>query len=153
MEKVTKRTKDNLKHILARQMKMFDWVVEGEKRVNKLDTELTFTRDDEVPYIEELRKLEKEYFKSQLIPNWIPSVVAGLAFVFLTLFLVFGLLDPKTIGFNLSLFIFLIPAVVFGVALGILCIYNTKKAINIAEDEKKRDTMFIEKVKELKNGN
>ncbi|MCF0107494.1 MAG: hypothetical protein HUJ59_00565 [Bacilli bacterium] len=153
MEKVVKKTRDSLKHILVRQMKMFDWTLEQEKRVNKLDTELTFTRDDEVSYIDELRHLEKDYFKNQLLPNWLVVLMGSLAFIFLTLFLVFGLLDNTLMTFNLALIIFLIPAVLCSIVLGVLCIYNTKQAINIAENEKKRDTNFIEKVKNLKNGN
>lgn len=153
MEKVSKKTKTSLKHILARQMKIFGWSVDSEKVINKLDSELTFIRDDEVSYIEELRKLEKEYFKNQLIPNWIPALCGSFAFIFLTLFLIFGLLAPEVMGFNVALFAFLLPAVISSVALGILCIYNTKQAINIAENEKKRDTSYIEKVEQLKNGN
>lgn len=153
MEKVSKKTKTSLKHILARQMKIFGWSVDSEKVINKLDSELTFIRDDEVSYIEELRKLEKEYFKNQLIPNWIPALCGSLAFIFLTLFLIFGLLAPGVMGFNVALFAFLLPAVIASVALGVLCIYNTKQAINIAENEKKRDTSYIEKVEQLKNGN
>ena len=153
MEKVVKKTRDSLKHILVRQMKIFDWVLEQEKRVNKLDTELTFIRDDEVSYIDELRHLEKDYFKNQLLPKWLVVLMGSLAFIFLTLFLIFGLLDNTLMTFNLALIIFLIPAVLCSIVLGVLCIYNTKQAIYIAENEKKRDTNFIEKVKNLKNGN
>ena len=111
MEKVVKKTRDSLKHILVRQMKIFDWVLEQEKRVNKLDTELTFIRDDEVSYIDELRHLEKDYFKNQLLPNWLVVLMGSLAFIFLTLFLIFGLLDNTLMTFNRALIIFLIPAV------------------------------------------
>ena len=89
---------------------IFLWKCE-EKKVVGNQVIFTFSRDDSIPQIEEVRKLEKEYGEYR-VGSMLPTVVFPLlGIVFLTVFLILYLVQKE--NFNLLLFFFAlgIPAI------------------------------------------
>lgn len=152
METKQKVIKNEIKIITVREMGIFDWKVKEEKKLENEKTLMTFQRNDEVSYINELRELEKEYYSIKKIPLPLLGILAGLSFVFLTLFVVFGIAGVVEMEFTLAMLIFMLPGLLFALALGVLGFLSTKQSISFANEKANRDKIYVEKVKALKNG-
>ena len=154
MESKTLRLKTNLKHIDIKKMAIFEWEVKKEEKVDELFTDVTFSRDDSVPYIDELKRLEEEYDKFgnlKVIPHSVLILLALVAFTLLTLFVIFGIVDVANMGMQLAMFIFLIPGLLVAAILCVLGVFVTKKSISYVNEDVNRDRIYLEKVKELQN--
>lgn len=152
METKQKVIKNEIKIITVREMGIFDWTVKEEKKLENEKTLMTFQRNDEVSYINELRELEKEYYSIKKIPLPLLGILAGLSFVFLTLFVIFGIAGVVEMEFTLAMLIFMLPGLLFALALGVLGFLSTKQSISFANEKANRDKIYVEKVKALKNG-
>ena len=154
MEKITLKLKNNLKHLDIKKMTIFDWEVEKEEKIDEVFSNVTFSRDDSVSYYSELVTLEQEYKKYQnfkVVPNSVLIILAVVAFIFLTLFIIFGIVDIAGMGLTLAMLVFLLPGLLTA---GILCVLGTivtKKSISYANEDANRDRIYLEKVKELKD--
>ena len=154
MEKITLKLKNNLKHLDIKKMTIFDWEVEKEEKIDEVFSNVTFSRDDSVSYYSELVALEQEYKKYQnfkVVPNSVLIILAVVAFILLTLFIIFGIVDVAGMGLTLAMLVFLLPGLLTA---GILCVLGTivtKKSISYANEDTNRDRIYLEKVKELKD--
>lgn len=152
METKQKVIKNEIKIITVREIGIFDWTVKEEKKLENEKTLMTFQRNDEVSYINKLRELEKEYYSIKKIPLPLLGILAGLSFVFLTLFVIFGIAGVVEMEFTLAMLIFMLPGLLFALALGVLGFLSTKQSISFANEKANRDKIYVEKVKVLKNG-
>ena len=112
MEKITLKLKNNLKHLDIKKMTIFDWEVEKEEKIDEVFSNVTFSRDDSVSYYSELVALEQEYKKYQnfkVVPNSVLIILAVVAFILLTLFIIFGIVDVAGMGLTLAMLVFLLP--------------------------------------------
>ena len=111
---------------------------------------LKLTRDDSVPYIDELRKLEYQY-GSYRIGSMLPALVLpGISFAFLTVFLV--LMFALGEKFNLLLyFLTLVLPGLLCLILGVLSMILRVRMVGKIQNEKpNKDQEYREKVKSLK---
>lgn len=154
METLEKKVKTSEKHILAKQMKLFEWEVTKDEKIDEIHSKLTFVRDDLTEYYGELVKLEKEYFHTKKIPLWLLIVLAVIAVTLMSLFVVFGIAGVGDMPTNIAIFSFLLPGVVFVAIVGGLGIIFTNSTIANAttQVDPKRDTIYKEKVEGLKHG-
>ena len=83
MEKVEIKVLNNIKEDAKRNYQLFKWVLISEKEDLK-ETTLVFERDDQVPYYQELVKLENKFNKVYSIPGWIAYGLIGLILVYVT---------------------------------------------------------------------
>ena len=154
MEKSTLKLKNNLKHLDIKKMAIFDWQVEKEEKLDEAFSNVTFIRDDSVAYYSELKELEQEYKKYEnfkVVPNYVLIILAVVAFTFLTLFVLFGIVDIAKMDIALAMICFLIPGLLSAATLCVLGTIVTKKSISYANEDANRDRIYLEKVKELKD--
>jgi len=152
METKTIIVNNNMKITTVRDMGIFDWFVSKEEKVDEMKTRMTFSRNDEVSYIDELRNIEKEYNSVKKIPLWVLALLAGLVFILFTLFIVFGIAGVGNMDFYLALGIFMAPGLLFAMILGLLGLIFTRQSISFANNKANRDKIYVEKVKALKDG-
>lgn len=145
--------KNSEKPMIIRQYAIFEWRIDNEKRHDDYSSDVTLVRDNEVPYYEELIKLEKQYWNESKTVSLIPLFIsAPLAFVFLTLLLIFkdNAELVKVVSW-LPYIIFLIPATIAVVFTGAYGLYCSRKSLNMMNNEKNRDNIYLEKVKAIKD--
>lgn len=65
---------------------LFKWELVNEEQLIDNKYRLHFRRDDSFKRIEEVKKLEKEYFRISIVPTWVLILLLALAFVLVTLF-------------------------------------------------------------------
>lgn len=149
MEKKHVITEPNSRFFVLRDAYLFDWELLEEKSIGE-KVELFLQRDNQTKHYSELIKLEKTYFKMSSIPMWSLFVLTGLAFIFLTLYLVMSFLTPD--GNKLLWFLVtLLPGVLFVSGLGVLAIFRTRQSLKYASNREERYNSYLNKVQELKN--
>ena len=121
-----------------------------ERTVKGKSVFLKFERDDSVPYIGELKKLQYQYGSYHVGSMWPTVVLPGISFALMTVFLIlmFALGDK----FNLILFFMtLIVPGLLSLILGVVLMVLRVRAIGRIQNEKpKKDYEYKEKVKQLK---
>ena len=122
-----------------------------EQRKQGQNVYFRFERDDEVPYIEELRKLEAEYPKFKIGSMLSVTLMPIVTFVLATIFLVVFLIDRKNFNFTLMFSLLMIPALLILVLTVVFTIVRLKRFRNIEKIKDPIDQEFREKIIELKN--
>ncbi len=147
-EKVVVTNVNNVKLVIDKHM-IFKWKIE-EKNEEKGRITIRFSRDDSVPYIEELRKLENEYGEykigNMLLAFFCPIISIILFTVLLVLFFVTG----ENFNFGLYFCALGIPALVALLA-AVFVMFLRFRTINKINKEKPiKDAEYIDKVSKLK---
>ena len=110
---------------------------------------VTFTRDESLPYINDIKKLEEQY-PNYMVGTMLPTLICPvISFGLLTAFLVvFFLTKPE---FNLPLFFsaLMIPAILLLVVSVIFMILRVKKLSKIEKEKPIIDKEFREKVNQI----
>lgn len=152
MEKVTRITNKLNEQIIIDKYLLFEWkLVKQEEQGHKIVLE--FERDDSVPYIEELRKLENSYYEYHIGPMFLSIFFPIIAFIFLTVFLVLMIIQRGSFKTAIYFPALMLPAFVF-LLLGVLITFFRSKAINKIDVEKPiKEAEMREKIKELKSKN
>lgn len=121
-----------------------------EKKVIGSKIELHFSRDDEVPYIEELRKLENEYGEYK-IGSMIPMFIfPAVSFILFTVFVILYFLD-KAHGNTLIYFLSLaLPGILSLIGAFLFMFFRTRKIGLIEKEKPQKDEEFKQKVAKLK---
>jgi hypothetical protein len=149
MEKKHVVTEPNSRFFVLRDAYLFDWDLIEEKSAGE-KIELFLQRDNETKHYLELIKLEKSYHKMSSIPMWSLFVLTGLAFAFLTLYLVMSFVAPDANDL-LWFLVALLPGVISASGLGILAIFRTRQSLKYASNREERYNSYLSKVQELKN--
>lgn len=109
-----------------------------------------FERDDSVPYIEELRKLEESYPKFKIGSMLTVTLMPILTFVLATIFLVVFLIDKQHFNFTLMFSLLMIPALLILVLTVVFTVVRLKRVRNIEKTKDPIDQEIREKIAELK---
>lgn len=152
MEKVTRITNKLNEQIVIDKYLLFEWkLTKQEEQGRKIVLE--FERDDSVPYIEELRKLENSYYEYHIGPMFLSIIFPIIAFIFLTIFLVLMIIQRGNFKTEIYFPSLMIPAFVF-LLLGVLITFLRSKAINkIDVDKPIKEVEMREKIKQIKSKN
>ena len=130
-------------------MGLFDWKLVKEEKKENAPSLLTFERNNEVPYYQEMVAIEKET-SPKLIPFWVLLIFVGIAFCLITASLIISLL--KIPGFDaLKCFlIFFIPAALC-LSLDVVIFYlRSKQLLKYLDSEKEIVKNAEVKMAELK---
>ena len=138
---------NNAKLVLDKHL-LFKWECVEQRNVGKT-IYFKFKRDNEVPYYDELVKLENEY-PDYKIKSLIPvSLMPIVTFALVTIFLVVFLMDRENFNFTLMFSLLMIPAMLV-LLLTVLFTVLRLKAINKIDKEKPTmENMYREKIAEL----
>lgn len=149
MEKVTVITNPLNEHLVLDKYTLFEYKCEEKKIIGK-KIQFTFSRDDSVPYIEDLRKLEKEFGEYKIRPMWLTIVSPIISFMLFSVFLVLFVSMGKSFNMNIYFPGLLIPAIVF-LLVGVLIMVFRGKALQKIDKEKPiKEQEYREKIKKLK---
>ena len=109
MEEKVVITNNQNEQLVFDKYTLFLWKCE-EKKVIGNKIELRFSRDDSVPYIEELRKLENE-FGEYHVGSMLPTIILpAVSIVLFTVFLIIYLVNRDNFNFPLYFLSICLPA-------------------------------------------
>ena len=130
-------------------MGLFDWRLVKEDKKEKAPSILTFERDTNTPYYQEMVEIEKET-SPKFIPFWVLIIFVALAFALVTTCLIISLL--KVPGFDTlrCFLIFFIPASVC-LSVDVLLFYlRSKQLMKYLQNEKEIVVNAESKMAELR---
>lgn len=147
-EKIIKTNEINERQLID-TYSIFEYKCVGRTVKGKRVT-LKFIRDDSVPYIDELKKLEYQY-GGYHIGSFLPTLLLpGLSFVLFTVFLVLMLTLKENFNLMLYFFTLVLPALLF-LVLGVVLMILRARMIGKIENEKpNKDLEYRQKVNLLK---
>ena len=151
MEKKVVVIKDNSKLYEIKENAIFLWKLESEETINEYKTRLTFSRDNEVPYYQELVTLENKFHKVSPIPMWSIILLGVLAFGFFTAFLITYLIKQENINMFLAFMTTILPALIFTLGTGVLGMFRTKHSLKYLQQSSSRFEEYQKEVKQLLN--
>ena len=130
-------------------MGLFDWRLVKEEKKENAPSILTFERNNETPYYQEMVKIEKET-SPKLIPFWVLIIFVALAFSLVTACLIISL--AKAPGFDtLKCFlIFFIPASICLSVDVVLFYLRSKQLMKYLQSEKEIVANAENKMAELR---
>ncbi len=109
----------------------------------------TFSRDDSIPQIEEVRKLEKEYGEYK-IGSMLPTFIfPALAMVLLTVLLILYIIQKENFNIILWFCSLGIPAILCIVASAIFMILRSMTVKKISTEKPIKDAEYKKKISEL----
>lgn len=149
MEKCTRKVNSFSVTRSVYLMGLFDWKLINEEKKENSPSILTFERDENVPYYQEMVEIEKET-SPHLLPFWVLAVPVSIAFIIMTVFLILYLAMKEAFDAKANLFFFLIPSMVLLLADTLLFYYRSRQLMKYLQNE---DTIVKEaedKIKQLK---
>lgn len=148
MEEKTVITNSNNEKLVLDKHLLFLWKCE-EKKVIGSRIELRFSRDDSVPYIEELRKLEIE-FGEYRVGTMLPTIILpAISMVLFTVFLVIFLLNKDNFNFTPYFFSIILPALILLLASMVFMFLRTSKINKIAKEKPLKEQEYQAKIERL----
>ena len=148
MEKIEIKVLNNVKEDAKKNYQLFKWVLVDEKEDLK-ETTLTFQRDDQVPYYQELVKLENKFNKVYSIPGWVGYSLIGLILVYVTTIAILYLTHIINVEKQLLILILAIPTGIL-LLLNVFISYLRSKEMNYHLTKKEEKyAKYQKKVDEL----
>ena len=130
-------------------MGLFDWRLVKEDKKENAPSILTFERDNETPYYQEMVEIEKET-SPKLLPFWVLLIFVAVAFALVTASLIISLL--KVPGFDplKTFLIFFIPASICVFIDVILFYLRSRQLMKYLQNEKEIVANAENKMAELR---
>ena len=130
-------------------MGLFDWRLVKEEKKDNAPSILTFERNTDTPYYQEMVEIEKET-SPKLLPFWVLLIFVGIAFALVTASLIITLL--KVPGFDplKTFLIFFIPASICLFIDVILFYLRSKQMMKYLQNEKEIVANAENKMAELR---
>ena len=130
-------------------MGLFDWRLVKEDKKENAPSILTFERDNETPYYQEMVEIEKET-SPKLLPFWVLLIFVAVAFALVTASLIISLL--KVPGFDplKTFLIFFIPASICLFVDVILFYLRSRQLMKYLQNEKEIVANAENKMAELR---
>ncbi len=130
-------------------MGLFDWRLVKEEKKDNAPSLLTFERNTDTPYYQEMVEIEKET-SPKLLPFWVLLIFVGIAFALVTASLIITLL--KVPGFDplKTFLIFFIPASICLFIDVILFYLRSKQMMKYLQNEKEIVANAENKMAELR---
>lgn len=130
-------------------MGLFDWRLVKEEKKENAPSLLTFERDENVPYYQEMVAVEKET-SPRLMPFWPVIAVVALAFITMTTYLILFFALRQTTDIKKYFLAFFIPAAVL-LLLDVLLFYlRSKQLMNYLKNEEAIVKNAEEKMKTIR---
>lgn len=146
-EKIVITNSNNEKLVLDKHF-LFLWKCE-EKKVIGNHIEIRFSRDDSVPYIDELRKLEYE-FGEYHVGTMLPTIILpAISIVLFTVFLIIFLLNRDNFNFPLYFFSIVLPALLLLFASMVFMFLRTSKINKIAREKPLKEQEYQAKIDKI----
>lgn len=150
MEKIEIKVENNIRDDAIRNYQLFKWELVNEQKDLK-ETTLTFSRDNEVPYYNELVKLENQFNKIYTIPSWISYVLIVLTLVYVSVIAILWLTHVFPFDKSIIAIILAIPTGIF-LLLNVLVSYlRSRQFDNHVKHKEEKYQKYQEKVNELIN--
>ena len=130
-------------------MGLFDWKLVNEEKHDNAPSVLYFERDENVPYYQEMVKVEKET-EPKLLPFWSLVVVVALAFAIMTVYLILWLAMRQTFSNIVYFYAFFIPAMVLLLVDTGLFYIRSRQLMNYLKNEDAVVKQAEEKMKKIK---
>ena len=149
MEKCTRKVNSFSVTRSVYLMGLFDWKLINEEKKENSPSILTFERDENVPYYQEMVEIEKET-SPHLLPFWVLAIPVSIAFIIMTVFLILFLAAKDNFDAKANLFFFLVPSMVLLLVDTLLFYYRGRQLMKYLQNE---DTIVKEaedKIKQLK---
>ena len=116
-------------------MGLFDWRLVKEDKKENAPSLLTFERDTNTPYYQEMVEIEKET-SPKLIPFWVLIIFVAIAFALVTTSLIITLLKVPGFDARKCFLIFFIPAALC-LSVDVVIFYlRSKQLLKYLENEK-----------------
>ena len=148
MEEKTVITNPNNEKLVLDKHFLFLWKCE-EKKVIGNNIELRFSRDDSVPYIEDLRKLENE-FGEYKIKSMLPTIILpAIAIVLFTVFLIVFLFNRENFNFLTYFLALIVPALILIMGSVVFMVLRTRTINKIAREKPEKEREYQQKINEL----
>ena len=130
-------------------MGLFDWKLVNEEKHENAPSILTFERDENVPYYQEMVKVEKET-SPRLLPFWTLIIPVALAFIAMTVYLILYLaLRPNFDSLKMFYFFF-IPSMVLLLGDTLLFYLRSKQLMRYLKNEEEIVKNAEEKMRLIK---
>ena len=148
MEEKTVITNSMNEQLVFDKHTLFLWKCEEKKVVGK-NIEFRFSRDDSLPYIEEIRKLENE-FGEYHVGSMLPTIVLpAISIVLFTVFLIIYLFNKDNFNFSLYFFSILLPALFFLLVAMVLMFLRTNKINKITREKPLKEQEYKAKIDKI----
>lgn len=131
-------------------MGLFDWKLVKEEKHENAPSILCFERDENVPYYQEMKEVEKE-IEPKLLPFWILAVVVGVAFALMTVYLILWLTNKETFSQMQYFFIFFVPAMILLLADTGIFYLRSRQLMKYLQNEDAVVKVAEEKMKAIKD--
>ena len=130
-------------------MGLFDWRLVKEDKKENAPSILTFERETDTPYYQEMVEIEKET-SPKLIPFWVLIIFVGIAFSLVTASLIITLLKVEGFDALRCFLIFFIPASLCLFIDVVLFYLRSKQLLKYLESEKEIVKQAEEKMAALR---
>lgn len=151
MEKLSLTVSHQQKTDAIKCHELFAWKLEKEEKLEPNVYQLEFVRED-VPNLDRIKVLEKEFFKTSFIPLWLLIVIPAIAIIYITV--MFILIQTKTIETSQlvkSILISVPTAALLVTSMGLTYLRNKQTTKYIAHHDE-RVIEYEAKVKALTDG-
>ena len=147
---------DVVKHIVNKRVRedvikdysLFKYEIKEEKEIDD-KIEIVFVRDNNIPHYQEIKTLEKQYFKVSKVPLYSIIVLSLIAFVYLTIGIIFSLNDLLHLSKEIYLYIFVIPSAVILLFVFLLEQIRSKQIVNYINNKEKLYKIYLDKMRGL----
>ena len=130
-------------------MGLFDWKLVNEEKHENAPSILTFERDENVPYYQEMVEVEKET-SPRLLPFWTLIIPVALAFIAMTVYLILYLaLRPNFDSLKMFYFFF-IPSMLLLLGDTLLFYLRSKQLMRYLKNEEEIVRNAEEKMRLIK---
>ena len=147
-EKIVTTDLMNEKLVLDKHL-LFEWKCLDRKYVGS-HVEMRFVRDDSVPYIKKLRKLEKSYGDPR-IRSMIPTIILPIISIGLfTAFLVVFFINRDNFNFLLYFLSLLLPAIICLLGAVVFMILRSRAIGKIETEKSKKEEEYRKKIEQIK---
>ena len=150
MEKVEITVLNNVKDDAIRNYRLFKWELVEEKAGLK-ETTLTFSRNNEVSYYQELVKLENRFNQVYSIPSWTSYVLIGLTLIYVTTIMILWLTHILNFDKSIVIIILAIPTAVLLLLNVFLSFLRNKELMKHINKKEEKYKIYQQKIDELIN--
>lgn len=130
-------------------MGLFDWRLVNEEKHENAPSILTFERDENVPYYQEMVAVEKET-SPKLLSFWIFVAIVAVAFLTMTTYLILFLALRPNFDALKYFYIFFIPAIVLLLLDTLLFYLRSKQLMKYLQNEDSIVKNAEEKMRQIK---
>ena len=151
MEKLTLKVSFPEKADAIRCHELFSWKLEKEEKLDVNKYILEFSRDENLPHLGEIKKLEKEFFKLSKIPLWSLAILPIVIIIYLTVFMILIMTKVIDVPQLYKSIILSVPPAIFLLITMLMTFLRNKDIQKYILEHDERYKIYVEKVKEYQD--